>query len=362
MTPEEEFAILRKTSIEVATAVDNAYKELIRLIRNGEVPRDAVQSVMDAFTGDYAKIMAAGLSVVIGESIGSASALAYNVGPITLSARLYAQSEATASVVQGVVNNHVRGFQDTRALALELYEGYGFNPEEVLNIDKSNPRLPKYMREALLEDGSTAQGLKRGFARAQTRALRTGALRASYTELLTAIDNVEAGAGLDYLEKKLDVAFNERMRYYAKRIAETELHRAFAERQARELMADTDVEYVQWRLNPAHPIDDICDYFAGVDLYGLGPGVYPKELAPVAPAHPHCKCVLSPRLDIFDAKPEDVSDADQRYFNSLPPDLQRKVAGSAKKLERVKGGESAWAVHNAGIDPIYQVKKVTDIN
>jgi hypothetical protein len=125
-------------------------------------------------------------------------------------------------------------------------------------------------------------------------------------------------------------------------------------------MADDAVKYVQWRLNPAHPVEDICDYFAFVDRYGLGPGVYPKDQAPVAPAHPHCKCVLSKLFDV-EAEPEQVEDADQAYFATLPPDYARKVAGSQAKLERVMGGDSAWDVHNSTVDPVYQVKKVSDV-
>lgn len=360
MTPAEQYKLLRETSLEIKAAVDNAYKELIKQIRSGVPPRDAVQGVMDAFSGEYAAIMAAGLGVVIGESVGDAAAI--EVGTIKLSSRLYAQGEATSAIVGGIVRNHAAGFQDARALALELYEGYGFNPVEPLEIAKGNDALPKYMREALLEDTATTNGLKRAYAKAQTKALRTGNLKAAYTELLNGLDAVEKGAGADFLDKKLKVAFNEKMRYFANRIAQTELHRAYAEQQAKEYMADSDIKYVQWRLSPNHPEWDICDYFAGVDRYGLGPGVYPKSFAPVAPAHPHCKCVLSPRLDLNGKALKDLHDAEGKYFGKLPPDVQRKVAGSERKLERVKSGRTAWQVHNAGTDPIYQVKTVGQIN
>jgi hypothetical protein len=78
------------------------------------------------------------------------------------------------------------------------------------------------------------------------------------------------------------------MRYFANRIAQTELHRAFTTKQAADLMEDEEVEWVQWRLSVTHPRPDICDLHAHVDRYGLGPGVYPKPLAPLPPAHPHC--------------------------------------------------------------------------
>ena len=248
-----------------------------------------------------------------------------------------------------------------RALALELYEGYGFNPEEVLNIDKANDAIPRYMREALLDSPEVKAKLARDYAKAQTKALRTGALKAAYTELLDAIDKTEAGVGADYLDKKIKVAFEEKLRYFATRIAQTELHRAYAIEQAKEYFLDGDVDFVKWELSITHPVEDICDYFAGVNR-GYGPGVYPVNEAPVAPAHPYCQCVLSPEFFPQGSAVDDLTKAEMEYFNSLPPDQQRKVAGSAKKLERIKAGESAWTVHNSKTDPVYQVKTVGEIN
>ena len=356
ISDKEQFKLLRETSSDIEEVVQRAYEQMIKDIRAGMAPVEAVEKAMQSFSGEFAKIMAAGLSVVIGEAISSGSVLSYEIGQISLSSRIYAQTQKTATTVQSVVTRHTKGFQDARALALELYEGYDFRPEEVLNIKKTNPTLPQYLRE-LLKDPATANELSRAYAKAQARALKTDALRAAYNELLRSIDDTEAGAGMDYLQKKLRVAFEEKTRYYAKRIAQTELHRAYAEAQAREIMADEDVNFVQWRLNPAHPVEDICDYFAGVDRYGLGPGVYPKAEAPVAPAHPFCKCVLS-KMFISGDDVERVEDAEAKYFATLRPDEARKVAGSEAKLERVKAGETAWQVHNSGVDPIYQVKTV----
>lgn len=357
MTPEEQYRLLRGTSREIDEAVEKAFESLMRKIRAGEDPRDAVRAVMDSFTGEYAEIYAAGLSVVIGESIGSAAALSRQVGRITLSQRFYAQAEATSVVVQSVVQRHVQGFQQSRELALDLFEGYEFRDEEVIVMDRRNQELPRYMREALLDDPAITNGFRRAFARIQVENLRTPELRAAYRQLLQEIDSIELGAGDEHLARKLRVAFYERMRYFAKRIAETELHRAYAEADAREILADDEIQYVQWRLSPMHPVEDICDYFAGLDRYGLGPGVYPKELAPVAPAHPFCKCVLSPRLDLTGMQPTLIDDAEQKFFAQWSPDNQRRIAGSNAKLERIRRGESAWDVHNSRIEPEYQVKR-----
>jgi hypothetical protein len=217
------------------------------------------------------------------------------------------------------------------------------------------------MREALLDDPAITNGFKRAYARLQVSELRTPALRAAYRQAIDGIEALESGAGEKHLTKKLKVAFYERNRYFATRIAETELHRNFAIQQAKELLADDAVKYVQWRLSPAHPVEDICDYFAGVDRYGLGPGVYPKEAAPVAPAHPYCKCVLSPRLDLNDREINPPDDAERRFFRQFSDDEQRKIAGSLEKLDRIRNGDNAWDVHNERIDPMYRVKPASQV-
>ncbi len=48
---------------------------------------------------------------------------------------------------------------------------------------------------------------------------------------------------------------------------------------------------MRWLLDPAHVERDECDEKARGNL-GFGPGVYPPNLLPPYPSHPHCKCRL----------------------------------------------------------------------
>ena len=57
---------------------------------------------------------------------------------------------------------------------------------------------------------------------------------------------------MDEIEKKLKVAFYERNRYFANRIARTELHRAYTDQQSREWMQEKRIEYVELRLSAKH--------------------------------------------------------------------------------------------------------------
>lgn len=354
MTPDQERALLDATRLGLDDDLREAYKRMLDLIRSGVPAVEAVDSAMAAFTGQYADLLAEGFSAVLAMSVGTESVLDIQVGPVKLSQRLYAHSQSTGAVVRGIVERHAKGFQDAKRLTLEIYEGYGFRADEPLKISPQNRDLPRYLRDELLRDKDLRGELARHFARVQASTIRTASLRASYLEY---IDALESGAGWKVLEKKLDTAFYERTRYFANRIAQTELHRAYSLRDAAELDGDQDVEWVQWRMSPSHPETDICDYFAGVNRYGMGRGVYPKGQAPVAPAHPHCRCVLSPRLDLTGRTPGKFrTDADGLFINSLTEQDAARVAGSRAKLDEVKRGRSPWGVHNSTIDLQYQVK------
>ena len=75
------------------------------------------------------------------------------------------------------------------------------------------------------------------------------------------------------------------------RLLRTETNRAFRLGLIKYAKDRTWVQGIKWELSAAHPEDDICDYIAADDLYGLGAGVYPPDNVPVVP-HPHCICYL----------------------------------------------------------------------
>jgi len=140
-----------------------------------------------------------------------------------------------------------------------------------------------------------------------------------------------------------------------------ELRGNYTDQQARELMRQDRIEYVQIRLSSKHPKTDICDYHAKLDRYGLGPGVYPKADAPKPPFHAHCYCLTAPRIDLINPKPKFNPKAERAFLESLPANEARAVAGSFDKLARAKAGESLEAIYNAGKDELYQWKRVGEV-
>lgn len=80
--------------------------------------------------------------------------------------------------------------------------------------------------------------------------------------------------------------------YNARRIARSEPAQAYHEAAILSARRSRVVKGQKWNLSGRHPEPDICDLLARIDLYGLGPGVYPVGYAPQLP-HPYCLCFLT---------------------------------------------------------------------
>ena len=337
---EQYLSLLSAAARAVALAAELALLRLLDLIRQGEAPQPALALVLAEFRAGTIEGFREALETILQARVSTAAAGDWRVGRVRLSDALYADSLAVAAAARPIIERHLQGPQSARALALALYEGYDFKADP-LKVVKP---LPKY--------------LQREFDRFAAAKLKTPALRAAY---LQAIEKAEAQAGAKALEKALKVAFYERNRYLANRIAQTELHRAYTDRQAREMMGQDRVQYVRVYLSRQHTArdTDICDYHTRADLHGLGPGTYPKASCPKPPFHPHCRCHLGIAL-LPKIKPQYRAGAEQSFLRSLSPDEARRVAGGQGRLERALKGESLESICNAGQDPFYLWKKLGD--
>lgn len=116
------------------------------------------------------------------------------------------------------------------------------------------------------------------------------------------------------------------------------LKRAHTERVADEIMADDELTVVEVRLNPRHPLPDICDVHARANLWGLGPGMYPKAKAPKPPFHPFCWCKLVTRPDMDDAQAKSRPEAVRELLRTLPQGEAARILGSRDRLREVLAG------------------------
>ena len=217
---------------------------------------------------------------------------------ISLSARLHGASQETRRLVVGTIRESMKRGEACVTLARKLYDGYGYGHVS------GRAELPKYLdelqaRAGRLMSGAVSpedlKGLRRLLAQARrnVEALSSGgaptkAQQAAYLQLVKAVEKGSKKA----LERAVHVAIEERSRYHAERIARTEMARAYAEGFHAKHDGDPDIVGYKWTLGTRHPRFDICDFHASADLYGMGPGIYPKDKTPKLPAHPHCLCRL----------------------------------------------------------------------
>ncbi|MCI6344454.1 MAG: hypothetical protein MSH30_02730 [Campylobacter sp.] len=146
-----------------------------------------------------------------------------------------------------------------------------------------------------------------------------------------------------------------------KRIALNETARAYNDARAFEYANSSDIQVVKIQMSITHPRTDICDYYAGVDKYELGAGVYPKDKVPVPPFHPFCRCQMIPKYADEYSKPKLNANADKEYLLGLKEWQRARILGSkAKADEALKTGDVA-SVFNAMKPKRYKVKSINEV-
>ena len=218
-------------------------------------------------------------------------------------------------------------------IAIHKDDGYDFKNDPL----KVKTKYPKYLWEKS--------------AKTKVKNIKTPALRAAYSKLLKDESKLVA-------DRALKIAGYEKARYYAKRIALNETARAYNDARAFEYSSSKDIQVVKIQMSKTHPRTDICDYYASVDQYGLGAGVYPKDKAPVPPFHPFCRCQMIPRYSHEYAKPKLNANADKEYLEGLKEWQRARILGSKDKAnEALKTGDIN-SVFNAMKPERYKVKSI----
>ena len=84
--------------------------------------------------------------------------------------------------------------------------------------------------------------------------------------------------------------------------------------------------------------------YAHADLYGLGAGVFPKDQAPVNPAHPHCLCHYAPvyASELKGKKRSDnVEGRGNAWLKRQPLHIRQAILGM-KGEQEWKAGRAGW--------------------
>lgn len=268
----------------VSEAMDAAGVDAALQARLG---RDVVQSLC-AGAGILPQITAAGL---LDPLAAKALTLSWDPSGMPLSSRLH--SAQTKQEVAHAISTAIARKEASWTTARKIYDGYGFGgalkAQNLSDLPKELQRLVDISGKALRPEDVPGFMESVKEVRKYAQSLRTAPLRAAYTQL---VDKLDKGLTRG-LQNAVRVAAEEKTRYFAERILRTESARAWGEGFFDQVDQDSDATGVHWETSSAHKLFDVCDFHARADLFGMGPGVYPKEHRPSYPAHPHCLCAMS---------------------------------------------------------------------
>lgn len=122
----------------------------------------------------------------------------------------------------------------------------------------------------------------------------TGSRHASL-ELLKQMKIAVDKGRLELVDKSLQWWLYDKQLYNLKRISRTEMATATHRAVIADTIDNPSIIGYQWRLSSGHKVADVCDWYASIEQ-GLGKGVWRKDSVPKHKAHPHCLCLLIPRV------------------------------------------------------------------
>lgn len=333
------------------------------LMKQGKSPEEAIRQVFKEY-GVEEWLQANVSSVIVGtaqDALGQemakdlpAAALLealsnpWDGSGLTLSEKIHGASNTMLNDVIATVRKQIHLNKTVKDTAQALYDGYR-NGHVV-----REQQLPKYLDELTRWTRRSRENLSQEELKDLQRAIRKVRYqaddlvddRSTYNHFRTSLrelmDKLEHG-NEKAAQRALQTAIEEKSRYVAERIARTEAARARYDAFLARYGEDDSVVAYQWKLGSRHPAEDICDMYTHADLYGLGAGVFPKDKAPVSPAHPHCLCHYAP-VYASELKGKKRSDNVEGRGNAW---LKRQPLHIRQAILGVKG-EQEWKTGRAG--------------
>ena len=258
---------------------------------------------------------------------------------LTLSERTTHASILVREMVARTISEQIKKSASYRQASLAIFDGYrqgGIIP--VQDVPKYLAETTAIARHASIPRDEILKMLKP--IRRQIEKGTTAGMRAAYSQLVDALEDQNEKA----LNKAIYAATQERTRYFADRIARTEMARAYQDGFLLKWDNNDDCVAYQWKLSGRHPRYDICDLYAKANLYGMGAGVFPKDKVPRLPAHPHCMCFLKPviRGMIDNETPIDrIEEGGREYLDSVDLHHRQMLLG-IHGAKDVMDGKISW--------------------
>lgn len=334
------------------------------LMKQGKSPEEAIRQVFKEY-GVEEWLQANVSSVIVGtaqDALGQemakdlpAAALLealsnpWDGSGLTLSEKIHGASNTMLNDVITTVRKQIHLNKTVKDTAQALYDGY--KSGHVVR----EQQLPQYLDELTRWTRRSRENLSQEELKDLQRAIRKVKYqaddlvddRATYNHFRTSLrelmDKMEHGSE-KAAQRALQAAIEEKSRYVAERIARTEAARARYDAFIARYGEDDSVAAYRWKLGSRHPAEDICDMYAHADLYGLGAGVFPKDQAPLNPAHPHCLCHYAPvyASELKGKKRSDnVEGRGNAWLKRQPLHIRQAILG-VKGEQEWKAGRAGW--------------------
>ena len=339
-------------------------------LKRGNTPQQAVEKAYDDFPvmkimqdeiqGNLATTMIkASAGAITLHEARRATRMAWAKDDLTLSERTTKGGEMVQDMTAKAIQDAIKQGKRLKDLSLDIFNGYtvgGVIPTQ---------DIPKCMAELIAiaklkkDTDSKLYRLALSKVRNHLKRVNKPGMKAAYKQLVKAIDSLDEAK----INKAIRVAAYEKTRYFAERIARTETSRAWNAGVFRRWAEDTDCVAFQWKLSTAHPVTDICDLYAHADLYGMGPGIFPKDKVPVLPAHPNCMCRLRPvmtgsELLQTEHAVDRVNKGGTDYLRKASAETRNKILGINGALAFADGKVDDWRSLARGYGKEYMASKL----
>ena len=219
---------------------------------------------------------------------------------LTLSDRIWRWQKETLTGVQQQLQAGIRQGKATGAVIYDMQRAIERGGDRFKIVSQHTDDWVKELHEsavALIHDPEARAAWKVVVGEAEERIsmLKTTGSRSAAERVLDQIKQAVAKGSEDLVDKAVKWWVYDKQLYNLKRIARTEIATAAHRAVIASVEGDESIIGFQWRLSASHPVADICDYYANIEM-GLGKGVWTKEAVPHHKAHPHCMCLIIPRV------------------------------------------------------------------
>lgn len=343
-------------------------KEIKRLLKEGKTAGEAAEEaykkypVMKTLEKELQKQLEEEMKRGAGEeipitAIHDALSLSWSPDKLTLSERTTKGGKKITAQAASIIAEAIKKGESVQKTALALFDGYGYG--HILPTQD----IPEFMKK-LSEIGKLTDYKGQKFRKTlraverQLKRVNAQGMKIAYNKIKEVIEM----GNEKKINKAVYVATQERTRYFARRIARTELARAYGDGEMAKWENDDDCVAFQWKLSSGHPCYDICDLYANADLYGMGKGIFPKDKVPRLPAHPNCMCHLRPVMEgsrlLKGEEKEQIDKGGMAYIKKLSKHDQERLLGVHGRLEVLKRGN--WTEKARGYGAGYMQSRVVE--